>query len=122
MANGCPTSTREAVEIYSASQVKGATPGQLILQTYDHIIACCRKGDQFQAKKGVVELMSSLNLDYQDISGPLFRLYEYCLDVLREQRFEEAIEILSELRDTWTQVLDQVESGAAALKSETTAR
>jgi flagellin-specific chaperone FliS len=104
--------TREAVETYNASKIQSATPGQLVLQTYDYVIACCRRGDTSQAKKGVVELMGALDLEQEDVSGPLFRLYEYCLDVIREGKCDEAIGYLTELREAWTGVLDRVESGA----------
>ncbi|GEM_PF-1565318 len=120
MSIACPPSTREAVETYSANQIEGATPAQLVLQTYDFIIACCRRGDWMRAKSGVVELMGALNPDYDDISGPLFRVYEYCLDVIREKKFEEAIKILSELRESWAVVVDRLESGAGNLQQENT--
>ena len=118
MPIACPPSTREAVETYSANQVEGATPGRLLLQTYDFIITCCRRGDWVRAKKGVVELMGSLNPDYDDISGPLFRVYEYCLDIIREQKFEEAIKIISELRASWATVVERLESGAGNTQPE----
>jgi flagellin-specific chaperone FliS len=115
----CPMSTREVVEAYNASKIKGATPGQLVLQTYDYVITNCRRGDWVQAKKGLVELMGSLNLDHPDVAGPLFRLYEYCLDGIRERRFDETIAILSELREAWEALVDQVESGASPVGRET---
>ncbi|MCK4546797.1 MAG: flagellar protein FliS [Candidatus Eisenbacteria sp.] len=114
MPTRCPTATRDAVEAYSASKLESATPGQLVLQTYDYVISCCHRGETAQAKKGLVELMGALNLDHEEIAGPLFRMYEYCLDAIREGRFEEAIGPLSELREAWRGVIDQVESGAAA--------
>jgi len=120
MRTACRPSTREAVEAYSTSQIEGATPGQLVLQTFDFIIGCCRREDWIRAKKGVVELMGALNPDYPDVSGPLFRVYEYCLDVIRDQKIEEAIGILSELRDTWADVVDRVESGAGHPAAEVT--
>lgn len=112
-------SAQDAVATYSANQVEGATPGQLMLQTYDYVIACCRRKDMVQAKKGLVELMGSLNLDQTDVAGPLFRVYEYCLDVVREGKFDEALGYLSELREVWADVVDKVESGAGALEHET---
>ena len=67
MPNECPTSTSEVLATYKASKVQGATPGQLLLQTYDFIIACCRRGDMIRAKNGIVELMGSLDLDYHTV-------------------------------------------------------
>lgn len=122
MPTGCPTSARDAVETYKTSKVEGATPGQLVLEVYDYIIACCRRGDGMRAKKGLVELMGSLNLDSPDISGPLFRTYEYCLDIVREKKFEEAVGVLTEIREAWAAAVDRVESGAGTSSEETPAR
>ena len=108
-----PTPTREAMEVYQASKVAASTPGQLVLQTYDYVIGCCRRGEMMQAKKGLVELMGALNLDHLDIAGPLFRLYEYCLELIRDKKFEEAIGVLSELRQSWLGALDNTQLGSA---------
>ena len=45
--------------------------------------------------------MSALDLDYQEISGRLFSLYEYCLELVKKQKYEEAGRILAEMRTMW---------------------
>lgn len=105
MSVSCPTETREAIGVYASSNIEGASPEQLVLITYDFVIGSCRRGEAFKAKDGVVELMSALNLDYADVSGPLFRIYEYLLDIIREEKFEEAIGILTELRKGWKEAM-----------------
>ena len=116
MPNEYSTPTSEALATYNASNLEGATPGQVLLQTYDYIIACCRQGDWMRANKGMVELMGALDLDADrlDISGSLWRIYEYCLDIIREGKFEEAISILSGLRESWAEVVERIETGAVA--------
>ena len=113
MTTQCSVSTRDAIETYKTSGIESATPGRLVLQTYDFVIAQCRDQDMVRAKQGVVELMSALDLDREDIAGPLFRIYEYCLDALREGRFEETVEIFCELREAWKSVLAEAEMGSA---------
>jgi flagellin-specific chaperone FliS len=114
MASQFSMPTREVMEVYQASKVEASTPGQLVLQTYDYVIGSCRRGEMVQAKKGLVELMGALNLDHLDVSGPLFRLYEYCLELIRDEKLEEAIGVLSELRQSWLGVLDNAQSGSGA--------
>ncbi|MFH1278938.1 MAG: flagellar export chaperone FliS [Candidatus Eisenbacteria bacterium] len=114
MAIESPTDTSSAIATYVTNKVEGSTPGQLVLQTYDYIIACCRRSDWVRANKGIVELMKGLDLEHLEIAGPLWRIYEYCLDANREKRFEEVMGLLSELRSSWAQVVDEVETGRPA--------
>lgn len=111
MAIESPTDRGAALATYATNKVEGSTPGQLVLQTYDYVIACCRRSDWVRANKGIVELMHSLDLEQLDVAGPLWRIYEYCLDANRNKRFEEVIGLLSELRSAWAEVVDEVETG-----------
>ena len=104
------TPVTEALATYRLNKLEGATPGELLLQTYDYIIGCCQRNDWVRAKKGIVELMGSLDMEYLDVSGPLWRIYEYCLDLLRAQKFDEALDILSTLRDSWAEVVEKSET------------
>lgn len=108
-----------ALATYARNKVEGSTPGQLILQTYDYVIACSRRGDWQRSNKGITELMSSLDLEYMSVAGPLWRIYEYCLDANREGRCEEVIDLMTELREAWASVVEEVETGrAGARRSE----
>jgi flagellin-specific chaperone FliS len=108
----------EAVARYTANQVTGASPGQLLLQLYGLTIGACRRGDAARAKQGLGELMGSLNLDYLEVSGPLFRLYEYCQDRVRDGDYEAAQQLLSELRAAWAEVVAREERPATAPRME----
>ena len=105
-------SPQDIVQTYTAQAVEGATPGRLTLMLFDHVLACIRRQEIMKAKNGIVELMGSLDLDYLEIAGPLYRLYEYCLDVVRDKKFAEAEHLLGEVRDAWEQVVNKVESEA----------
>ncbi len=96
---------REAVGTYAASQIAGASPGQLVLILYDYTIGCCRRADVANARRGLVELMGALDLTYLDVSGPLYRVYEYVLEQVRSGEFSMALSTLEELRTSWTEVL-----------------
>ena len=107
---------REAVGTYAASQIAGASPGQLVLILYDYTIGCCRRADAVNARRGLVELMSALDLTYLDVAGPLYRVYEYLLEQVRGGDFSTALPTLEELRTTWTEVL--VRAGTAPAPRE----
>ncbi|HVP57081.1 MAG TPA: flagellar export chaperone FliS [bacterium] len=101
---------QDGVDVYKVNQVMGASPGQLVLLLYDHVIKCTKSSDVSGASKGIVELMSSLDLDYQEISGRLFSLYEYCLDLVKKRRFDEATKIMTEMRQMWAVAMEQMGS------------
>jgi len=77
-----------------------------MLKVYDHIIVACKKEDMEKATAGLVELIDSLNFDYEDEALRLLELYRYCLKNLKEDGFEQVTNILGELRKTWIQALN----------------
>jgi flagellin-specific chaperone FliS len=108
----------DGVDAYKQSQVTGASPGQLVLMLYDHVIKCLKDSDQRGACKGIVELMGALDVDYQEISGRLFSLYEFCLDQVKKGNTEEACRMLSEMRDMWATALNNMTADKSTGKQE----
>ncbi len=98
----------DGVDAYKQGQVTGASPGQLVLMLYDHVIKCLNESDQNGACRGIVELMGALDVDYQEISGRLFSLYEFCLEQVKKGNTEEACRMLSEMRDMWATALNKM--------------
>ena len=84
----------------------------LLLGIYQAGIEGCQKEDGRQASAALVELIGALNFEYEEASMGLFRLYEYCLRQIQGKRFGEVATILAELRDAWTEALQ--EKGALA--------
>lgn len=101
---------QDGIDAYRKNQVMGASPGQLVLLLYDHVIKSLKDSDMRGASKGIVELMSSLDLDYQEVSGKLFSLYEYCLDLVKRQEYEQALKIMTEMRQMWAAAIKQMTS------------
>jgi flagellin-specific chaperone FliS len=99
---------QNGIDAYRTNQVMGASPGQLVLLLYDHVIRCLAKEDMRGASNGLVELMGSLDLDYQEVSGRLFSLYEYCLDLVKKNEYEQASKILSEMRQMWATAIGKM--------------
>jgi flagellar protein FliS len=108
----------EGLDAYRKNQVMGASPGKLVLLLYDHVIKCLNDKNMQGASKGIVELMSSLDLDYQEISGRLFSLYEYCLDLVKKGDYEHACKVVTEMRTMWATALERMAS-QEAVKSPT---
>ncbi len=92
---------------YQSSQIMSMDPIPLLIKVYDFIILNCKKRDLEKSTKGLVELISALNFDYQEVSLGLFRLYQYCLDNIKQNKFDEAIVILEGLRDSWAATMEK---------------
>jgi len=82
-------------EVYSWSKEK------IILKMYDLFIVSCKKNDVSKMSKVLIELMGSLNFEYEETATRLYRLYEYTQRLIFQKRFSEALVIIRELRDAW---------------------
>jgi flagellin-specific chaperone FliS len=82
-------------EVYSWSREK------IILKMYDLFIVSCKKKDMQKMSKVLIELMGSLNFDYEETATRLYRLYEYCQRCIFQKKFDEALYIIQELRSAW---------------------
>ena len=82
-------------------------PVQLVTKVYDIAIVSCKKKDNIKATKAVVELISALRFEYKEVSVNLFQLYQYCLDNIREENYEEAIIVLTGLRESWVEAANK---------------
>jgi flagellin-specific chaperone FliS len=47
------------------------------------------------------ELIAGLNFEYQEVALTLYRLYQYAKHCLRMGKYNEAAEVLEELRSAW---------------------
>ena len=101
---------QQGIDAYKENQVMGASPGKLVLLLYDHVIDCLKNSDMRGASKGIVELMGSLDLDYQEISGRLFSLYEYCLDLVKKKEYDQARKVMTEMRQMWAIAMERMAS------------
>ncbi|QWU15864.1 flagellar protein FliS [Paenibacillus sophorae] len=110
-------------EKYRQSSVQTSNPAQLVIMLYDGAIRFVRTGLDALKKQDyektslnfgkaqtiVSELMSTLDFTYE-ISKNLYSLYEYTNHLLieanirkNEEKANEAIGYLTELRETWLQ-------------------
>ena len=69
-----------------------------IQQLYDRAIAGCRREDEWLAGAAMLELIATLNFEYEAAATGLFGIYDRCLADIRSGRFAEPLEILQALR------------------------
>ncbi len=92
---------RRAINQYHQNSILSASPEELTLKIYDLTIVSIRKKDIKKANLAISELIAALNFEYHDEAMGLFRLYRYSQDCLYSEKYDEALEIIQELRDTW---------------------
>ena len=99
---------KDSANKYKKQEIAESSPGRCVLHVYDAAIQSCYKEESGRAGKALVALMDALNFETEkEISGRLFRLYDYCLKQVHKQEFETPQKILKELRHTWQIVLSQ---------------
>ena len=97
-------------QIYRKQEVLTATPLYLGIMAYDLAIRSCDKKDMETALKAVSALRDALDYDYAEIAGSLLSLYNWCLDCIRKQNYDQAKQTLVELREAWVTIEKQMNS------------
>jgi flagellin-specific chaperone FliS len=88
---------------YLIEQLNTMSPVQLLVKVYDIAIEACHRQDRKRASKAIVELISALNFEYGEIANRFFHIYEYCMRQVKAGNFDEARQLLQELRDGWVE-------------------
>lgn len=117
-----------ALNQYKQNTVLTATPEELTLMLYDggikfmNVAKYNMEMDRVEkshvallrAQDIIIELVASLNMDYE-LSNNLKDLYDFIIanlidaNINKETKpIEEALEILTEIRDTWKQAMQEV--------------
>lgn len=120
--------TYNALNQYKQNTVFTATPEELTLMLYNGGIKFMNiakysienneiekaHGALIRAQDIIIELNSSLNMDYE-VSTNFRQLYGFIIDKLIDaninkqvELIEEALEILTEMRDTWKEAMKDV--------------
>ncbi|NMB82366.1 MAG: flagellar protein FliS [Ignavibacteria bacterium] len=96
---------------YIVNQINIASPQQLIMKVYDFAIVHCQKNDMVKTNEALQVLINALNFDdpsAKDISVGLFKLYQFCQEQMRKNNPQVVLNILTELRDTWKESLNNM--------------
>ena len=89
---------------YRQQDVMYASPVHLVVMAYDVAINACEQKDFEKAVRAVTVLRDALNFDYAEVAVGLFRVYQWCLDCIRQENYHAAMRTLSELREAWAVV------------------
>ncbi|MCZ7610071.1 MAG: flagellar protein FliS [Ignavibacterium sp.] len=95
---------KSKVNPYLADQILNATPEQLLLKAYDYAVVHSEKKDMIKTNRAIQVLTGFLKFDdesYSELSQRLLRLYQFCEEQTRKNNFEIVTKILSELRESW---------------------
>ena len=104
--------TKKISNAYLEQEIMTLNPVQLLIKAYDAGITACNRKDESKASAVLVELIDSLNFDYAEIANSLFRLYDYCMREIKRGNFDVTLKVLKELRETWLQVQENVQTEA----------
>ena len=91
----------QSIPGYLEQEVLLWSPEKITLKTFDLFVLSAKKRDSRRMNRILTELIGALNFEVGDLSQRLFRLYEYCQRCVSMQRYDEAADIISELRNTW---------------------
>lgn len=97
---------RQKLDPYLVQKVMSASPQQLISYIYDAAIIACGQRDSLKAGKSVRELMKSLNFDYKEIAFTFYNVYRYVNYLIIKGNYEDARDILVDLKNTWTSAMN----------------
>lgn len=91
---------------YLEQEVLTWSKEKIILKIYDLFIVSCKKNDTTKMSKVLIELMGSLNFDYEEPATRLYRLYEYCQRCIFQKNNSQALYIIQELRNSWAKAFN----------------
>jgi flagellin-specific chaperone FliS len=104
---------------YRTQDVMGASPIRLVVMAYTLAITACEQQDFERATKAISVLRDALNFDYPEVSVGLFRLYQWCLDCIRQGDYKSVISSLTDLRSAWSQTEKNLSPLAAPTVQQT---
>ncbi len=103
-------SNRPPVKIdpYLEQKILSASPEQLIAYIYDAGIAACMRHEREKASKAVLTLIKSLDFNQKEIAVTFYNVYRYLNRLISKGKFDEAKQIFSDLKQTWSKAMKVV--------------
>ena len=99
---------RSKINPYLTNQILNSSPEQLLIKVYDFAIVNSEKKDMIKTNTAIQELIGFLRFDdetYKDLAVSLLRLYQFCQDQARKNNYDVVTKILTELRESWLQAI-----------------
>lgn len=108
------TNLQAVTQTYRMNQIAGASPLDLLIMAYDAALASCGQKDLARLTKAIGVLRDALDYSYDaDVALGFFRLYQYIGDLGRQGKYDEAADLLRELRDAWAEIREQHQPAVA---------
>jgi flagellar protein FliS len=111
MYTSAPVKNRaNRAKAYVTNNILDTTPEKLLIKIYDFAIMKCKAHELEKTNGALNELIFALNYDSKEVgevSLGLLRLYKFCQDQMRKRNYDIVEKILTDLRESWTEVLKQ---------------
>lgn len=100
--------SRNRTNPYLVNEIMESSQEKLLIKLYDFAITNCKRQNIEKTNKALNELIFGLRFDTEEvekISTGLFQLYSYCKDEMRKRNFSMVEKILTELKESWVEIL-----------------
>ena len=91
---------------YLKQKIMSASPVQLVAYMYDAILAACKSSNFDRAERGLLGLIEALNFRHEEISLPMFQVYQYCLDQVRKENYAEVESLIGGFKAAWSEAMN----------------
>ncbi len=91
---------------YLVQKIMSASPEELIAYIYDYGVTACAQEDPVKARTAVNNLIQALNFEYKEVADTFLDVYRYLGHLINQKRFNEAKNILSDLKNTWAKAFN----------------
>jgi hypothetical protein len=96
----------QAIRKYIEKKIMGAATINLLLETFDFIIAACRDQNPDRALKGIFALERSLDFSaVPDLARLFLIVYRHCGHLVGSGQFEDAGAFMADLRSAWNEAV-----------------
>jgi hypothetical protein len=79
--------------------------GETVTALFDCALRGVEQGDRILAEQTVIELMGHLDPKGREAGGRVLAHFDSCLARIEQGEFDEAMELLLDLRDSWMEAL-----------------
>ena len=79
-----------------------------VLALLDCALRGCRTGSGPVVEEALREWMQCLELASEDVAGRVCGILDFCIVESSEGRFEEAAEVLADLKESWTEAIASI--------------
>jgi hypothetical protein len=79
-----------------------------VLALLDCALRGCRNGSRPVVEEALRESMQCLELASEDVAGRVLGILDFCISESAEGRFDEAAEVLADLKDSWTEAIASI--------------